>query len=274
MYHHKDRAPDRRRTPATAAVGRRAQGDNNEEYGMTADADQGPGLAMPGKTSGGHGGTALTEGAASYDAWYDSPRGRWIGTTEFELLAVALGAREGETLLDVGCGSGWFTRRFARRGLAVTGLDVRGDWLSFARAQPGPAGQWVAGDARALPFADEGFDHVVSIAALCFISDERRAVAEIVRVTRRRFAIGWLNRTSLLYRAKGREGGQGAYRGARWHDAGEVKALFSGMAVREVSIRSAVFLPSAGPVARLTERMLPQALPLGALIVACGEKRR
>ncbi len=241
---------------------------------MTADAGQGPGLAMPGKASAAHKGTTLTQDAASYDAWYESPRGRWIGTTEFALLAAALGAREGETLLDVGCGSGWFTRRFARQGLAVTGLDVRSDWLSFARAQPGPAGQWVAGDGRALPFADDTFDHVVSIAALCFISDERRAGAEIVRVTRRHFAIGWLNRTSLLYRAKGRHGGQGAYRGARWHDAREVKALFSGMAVRGISIRSAVFLPSAGPVARLAERILPRTLPLGALIVVCGEKRQ
>ncbi len=240
---------------------------------MTVDTGQGSGLARPGVAPGASSGAAALQDAAAYDAWYDSPRGRWIGTTEFEQLAMALDAREGETLLDVGCGSGWFTRRFARQGLAVTGLDIRGDWLSYARTQSGPAAQWVAGDARALPFADEGFDHVVSIAALCFISDERRAVAEIVRVTRRRFAIGWLNRASLLYRAKGRHGGQGAYRGARWRDASEVRALFSGMAVRDLGIRSAVFLPSAGPLARLAERMLPRALPLGALIVACGEKR-
>ena len=212
--------------------------------------------------------------AASYNAWYDTPRGRWIGTTEFDRLAAALDMRAGETLLDVGCGTGWFTRQFARRGLAVTGLDIRADWLSFARAQPGPTSQWVAGDARALPFADERFDGVVSVAALCFVHDERQAVAEIVRVTRRRFAIGWLNRASLLFGAKGRNGGRGAYQGARWHDTGEVKALFSGMAVHELTVHSAVFLPSGGPVARLAERMLPRTLPLGALIVVSGEKRR
>ncbi len=38
----------------------------------------------------------------------------------------------------------------------------------------------------------------MSIAALCFIADERKAVAEAVRVTRRNFAIGWLNRRSLV----------------------------------------------------------------------------
>lgn len=30
-----------------------------------------------------------------------------------------------------------------------------------------------------LPFADGGFGHVLSIAALCFVADERQAVAEM-----------------------------------------------------------------------------------------------
>lgn len=210
--------------------------------------------------------------AASYDSWYESARGRWIGTTEFTRLAATLDARAGETLLDVGCGTGWFTRQFARQGLAATGLDVRADWLTFARDQSGPASQWVKGDAHALPFADEGFDYVVSVAALCFIADERRAVTEIVRVTRRRFAIGWLNRTSLLYRTKGRGRGQGAYQGARWHTADEIRALFSGIGVGDLTIHSAVFLPSARPVARLAEHLIPRTLPLGALLIAHGAK--
>ena len=211
--------------------------------------------------------------AGSYDAWYESPRGRWVGAVEFRLIAARLEARTGETLLDVGCGTGWFTRRFAAQGMITTGFDIRSDWLAFARAKGGPAQQWVAGDAQALPFADESFDAVVSVAALCFMEDEREAVAEIVRVARRRFAIGWLNRASLLYRQKGRDGGRGAYRGARWHDAKEVRVLFSDSPVRDLSIRSAVFLPSGGPMARLAEHLLPGALPLGALIVATGEKR-
>ncbi|EGQ64159.1 hypothetical protein GGI1_23816 [Acidithiobacillus sp. GGI-221] len=130
--------------------------------------------------------------------------------------------------MDVGCGTGWFTRRFAEEGLLVTGLDPNPDWLAFARAKGPPEIRWIAGDARALSFPDRSFDQVVSVAALCFVEDERRAVAEIVRVARRRFVIGWLNRASLLYRQKGQGGGSGAYHGARWHRPDELLDFFSG----------------------------------------------
>jgi hypothetical protein len=39
---------------------------------------------------------------ADYDAWYDTPRGRWIGETEFSLLHHLLAPQPGETLLENG----------------------------------------------------------------------------------------------------------------------------------------------------------------------------
>ena len=210
--------------------------------------------------------------AADYDAWYDSPRGRWIGETDFARASHLLAGRPGDSLLDVGCGTGWFTRRAAAHGFVATGLDPNPDWLDYARAHSLPELNWAEGDARGLPFADASFDHVLSIAALCFVDDERQAVAESVRVARRRFAIGWLNRSSLLYWQKGRGGGSGAYRGARWHSAGEVRALFSGLPVRKLTLRSAIFLPSATRWARRLEQGMPSALPWGGLLLAAGEK--
>ena len=209
---------------------------------------------------------------ADYDAWYATPRGRWIGDAEYALAARLLAPQAGASLLDVGCGTGWFSRRAAADGLEVTGLDPNAAWLDYARAHSSPALNWVQGDARALPFADASFDHVLSIAALCFVDDERRAVAETVRVARRSFAIGWLNRSSLLYLHKGRGGGSGAYRGARWHTADEVRALFAGLPVRELKLRSAIFLPSATRRARWLELAMPAALPWGGMLMLHGEK--
>lgn len=209
--------------------------------------------------------------AAEYDAWYDTPRGRWIGETEFHLAQRLLDSRPPESLLDVGCGTGWFTRRFAATGMAATGLDLNGDWLVFARRQNDAKTAWLEGDARRLPFEDQSFDTVLSIAALCFIEEERQALAEIVRVARRRFAIGWLNRASLLYHAKA---GQGAYRGATWRTAGEIRRLFHGLPVRKLTIRSAVFLPNGGWIAEMLEGLLPGTLPYGALLMAAGEPER
>jgi ubiquinone/menaquinone biosynthesis C-methylase UbiE len=124
-----------------------------------------------------------------------------------------------------------------------------------------------------LPFPDRAFDLCVSVTALCFIRDESRAMAEMLRVTRRRIAIGLLNRHSLLYLQKGRRGGRGAYRGAHWHTAAEAKALFSATDVADPRIATAVFLPSAGGCARLAEKWLPGALPLGAFLAIAGGVR-
>jgi len=209
---------------------------------------------------------------ADYDAWYRTPRGRWIGETEYALAARGLAAKAGESLLDIGCGTGWFTRRAAADDLLATGLDPNSAWLDYARAHSSPALSWVEGDARDLPFADASFDHVLSIAALCFVGDERQAVAEAVRVTRRRFAIGWLNRSSLLYWQKGRHGGSGAYRGARWHTARDVRALFSGLPVKNLTLRSAINLPSGSEVATWVERGVPAVLPWGGMLLVSGEK--
>jgi len=209
---------------------------------------------------------------ADYEDWYDTPRGRWIGETEYALAARQLAPQAGDSLLDIGCGTGWFTRRAAADDLVATGLDPNSVWLDYARAHSSPALSWVEGDARALPFADASFDHVLSIAALCFVDDERQAVAEAVRVARRRFAIGWLNRASLLYWQKGRHGGSGAYRGARWHSAREVRALFSGLPVQNLKLRSAIFLPSGTGWATWLDRGVPQVLPWGGLLLVAGEK--
>lgn len=89
---------------------------------------------------------------AEYEAWYATARGRWIGETEFNLASRVLSTRPSETLLDVGCGTGWFTRRFAQQDLHVTGLDPSPNWLAFARAHSDPTLRWVEGDAQALPF--------------------------------------------------------------------------------------------------------------------------
>lgn len=210
---------------------------------------------------------------AEYNAWYETPRGRWIGEQECRMQQRLLHADKGDSLLDVGCGTGWFTRRFAQDGWNITGLDIDEAALAFARAQPGPKILYQLGDARALPFPDNSFDRVVSIAALCFIDDERKAVAELVRVTRHSFVIGWLNRHSLLYQRKGINGGVGAYRGARWHDSGEVLNLLAGLPVENVRIRSAVYLPGGGRLARCVEPLVPSTLPWGSMLFVAADKR-
>jgi ubiquinone/menaquinone biosynthesis C-methylase UbiE len=208
-----------------------------------------------------------------YDAWYDTPRGRWIGDAEWALLRSALELRAGESLLDVGCGTGWFTRRAAADGARVVGLDIEDRALEFARRHSTETVRFLHGDATCLPFEDRSFDKVMSVTALCFVPQWQKAVAEIVRVSRRRFALGLLNRNSLLWLQKGRGGGSGAYRGAHWHTVAEIAPVLQSLRVTDVRYSYGVFLPGGGTVARMTECALPSMLRMGAFMTVAGVVR-
>lgn len=211
---------------------------------------------------------------ADYDAWYDSPRGGWIGDAEYRLMANELDLASEGRVLDVGCGTGWFTRRLvALPNLQTTGIDLDPESLAFARSRD-VRSTYLQADALALPFADNSFDQVLSVAALCFTADWHKAVSEIVRVTRKRFAIGLLNRHSLLWRNKGRHGGSGAYRGAVWLSPEEFQDGLKALPVANIRRRSAIFLPSGSFSARTVERLLPGCVPWGGFMVLSGEKRR
>jgi ubiquinone/menaquinone biosynthesis C-methylase UbiE len=211
--------------------------------------------------------------AAEYDAWYRSARGSWIGQIEYELLHAALKPHPGESLVDIGCGTGYFSRRFTRDGHAATGIDVDPTVVDFAREHAAGGDEYLCADARRLPFPDRAFDLSISVTALCFIHDQRTALAEMLRVSRRRFAVGLLNRHSLLYLEKGRNG-RGGYRGAHWHTEREVRSLLDDLAVHDYVMRSAILLPSGGAVARAMESCLSNRVPFGAFLVAAGRVPR
>jgi SAM-dependent methyltransferase len=202
-----------------------------------------------------------------YDAWYDTPRGRWIGDREFALLARLLGARPGETLLDVGCGTGYFSRRFAREaGLTVTGIDVAPGMLDLARSKAS-AITFVRADAMRLPFAAASFDHVVAVTSLCFVADEAHAVREMARVARRCVVLGLLGRHSLLWLAKRNAG---SYAGARWHRREEARALMKNAGLCSIRVGNAVYFPEGGRWMQNVEPVLPAVLPGGGFLAISG----
>ena len=99
-----------------------------------------------------------------------------------DLLAMA----PGHTVLDLACGPGNFTRRFATRvgsgGLAV-GIDASPTMLRRAVAEGGsPRPAYVLGDAVRLPFADATFDGVCCFAALHLFEEPMVALDHVARV--------------------------------------------------------------------------------------------
>ena len=54
-----------------------------------------------------------------YAAWYQTHKGAWFSALEFKLITQSLQPMASASLLDVGCGTGHFTRRFANAGLKL-----------------------------------------------------------------------------------------------------------------------------------------------------------
>lgn len=210
----------------------------------------------------------MSRDPATYDAWYGSARGRWIGETEYRLLRRELALHAEETILDAGCGTGYFSRRFARDGHPVVGIDRDPAAAGYARKSQSPQLPVAIADMTALPFPDRSFDCAIAVTSLCFVADEMAALKEIVRVTRRRFALGLLNRDSLLHRMKGRAAG--GYAGARWHSRSALATLMSGLPVRDLRVATAILAPGGGPLAQLLEGIAPDRLPWGGFIVVTG----
>jgi SAM-dependent methyltransferase len=92
---------------------------------------------------------------------------------------------EGETLVDLGCGTGNAALIAARRGARVTGVDPAPRLLEVAAAQAraeGLAIEFVEGDAAAIPLADGAVDVLVSVFGVIFAPDAEAAAAEMARV--------------------------------------------------------------------------------------------
>ncbi len=101
---------------------------------------------------------------------------------------LALEGLEASTALDVGTGSGLFAEAFARRGLAVSGVDANPEMLPAARKYV-PLGDFRPGAAEKLPFADAAFDLVFLGHVLHETDRPLEALKEARRVSRRRVAV-------------------------------------------------------------------------------------
>ncbi len=141
--------------------------------------------------------------ALHYEAWYDTPEGRRADELEKSVLGGLFQGFSGSgSVLELGCGTGHFTRWLSDEGLAAVGLDLSAAMLAQAQALDGVPPDWnnplVQGDARRLPFADGAFDLTAIITTLEFLKRPREVLREALRVSRRGVILGVLNRWSVL----------------------------------------------------------------------------
>src|SRR5262249_32846919 len=85
-------------------------------------------------------------------------------------------------ILDVGSSIGEITGGLIDRGARMACLDLRLQSLARCR-EINPAAEIFHGSARGLPFADNSFDHAISIGVLHHTPDCRKGFHEVARVT-------------------------------------------------------------------------------------------
>lgn len=111
---------------------------------------------------------------------------RRIDELQFRAVRRALALAEippGARVLDVGCGTGRWVRRFQQAGYRATGVDATPAMLCLARLHE-TALPLLAGEAHLLPFADAAFDCVSDITVVQHIPApvQPKALAELLRV--------------------------------------------------------------------------------------------
>lgn len=102
------------------------------------------------------------------------------------VMIATAGVKEGDDVLDVGCGTGVLTReltRHVRDAGSATGFDLSESMLGVARNRC-PDATFKQGNATDLPFEDQRFDVVVSSFMLMFVPDPVKSLSEMRRVLR------------------------------------------------------------------------------------------
>jgi ubiquinone/menaquinone biosynthesis C-methylase UbiE len=105
------------------------------------------------------------------------------------LVREALGARPGESVIDVGCGPGFYVAELLEEVGAegsVLGVDAAEAMLAIAvkRCEGRSNAAFEQADATALPAADASFDRAVSVQVMEYVPDVAAALAEMHRVLR------------------------------------------------------------------------------------------
>jgi SAM-dependent methyltransferase len=90
--------------------------------------------------------------------------------------------KPGMTILELGCGTGYFTRELARSGADIVAIDVSPELLEIAKANcSAPNVRYEIQNAYALTYPDATFDSVVGSSVLHHLEIEE-ALREIYRV--------------------------------------------------------------------------------------------
>jgi ubiquinone/menaquinone biosynthesis C-methylase UbiE len=162
-----------------------------------------------------------------YEAYYSTKYKR-ADVLEKRLLKKLLDQfNDIERLLEVGCGTGHFTRWMESLGLECYGLDMSSLMLKEAR-KLWVGGRLSQGESSHLPFRAKSFDVVAYVACLEYMPDVAAVFAEASRVARKGIIIGLMNKWSpptIRRILQARMGRNPYYRNAKFYSIFDMRRI-------------------------------------------------
>ncbi len=147
--------------------------------------------------------------ASKYDQWYREPLGNYIDQLETSLVMSLLAPQAGETIADVGAGTGRFAAQLASIGVNVVAIEPSGPMRNIGiQTTRDLSVRWINSTAEHIALADNSVDAAVAITVLEFVSYPEIVISEMKRIVRPqgRLILGVLNALSpwaALYRYLG-----------------------------------------------------------------------
>jgi len=196
------------------------------------------------------------------------------------------GLPKGKLLLDLGCGTGLFMRRYGEQGGSAIGLDISRGMVDAAREQAGWF-DYLVGTAEVLPFRDATFDAVSCMLAFSYLGNPAGMLRESFRVLKPGggIAVSTLARTVItslvptIYRIGERMEisriGVGDF-GERYYTREEMTRILQEAGFTDVRVKRCSFAHHSlkepiFDIARKVEPFIEKRVPgLAYNLVACG----
>lgn len=95
-------------------------------------------------------------------------------------LLRILDLKPGEKLLDLACGSGFFSEEFAKTGAAVTGVDISPELIALAEKRKGA--KFVVSPAEKFVLEENSFNKIVTVLAIQNIEDVKKTLENCAKM--------------------------------------------------------------------------------------------
>lgn len=102
------------------------------------------------------------------------------GDSGYEHALQSLQIKPNQTLLDIGCGTGYFSDLAHKQGVDVTGIDASEELIKQAKKRNSEI-KFSSGEMEELPFEDNAFDFVCGFNSYQYAADLKNALSEAKR---------------------------------------------------------------------------------------------